>query len=172
MQLMHKILLTATAMISSTFIAGSAHANMLIEDLSVLEIKNFNGQEWKVDHQEEKSMRIDCTSCNDAIFINIQLRGRDTFGVLGIEKAKKAKSQCLESNDMALQCDTVEGIEIGNVSGIASTLKIIDGIFIASYTLGDEKTLIQIRTKAPTKDAAGEFNQKLFETIKSEVIIQ
>ena len=163
--------LAATLFAMASF-SQSASASMLIEDLLGLKLQNFGGQDWKVDHQEKKSMRIDCTSCENPIFVNIQLAGRETFGSLGWEAAENAKSNCLTSGSASLQCDTVEGVEIGNVSGIVSTLKIIDGVFIASYILGDSKTLLQIRTKAPTKDEAGDVSRKLFEAIKSEVIVQ
>lgn len=162
----------ATVIIGFLSLTNLASANMLLDNLSDLKIQNFNGQEWKVDHQEEKSMRIDCTSCEKPIFANIQVRARDTFGVLGSEKAEKAKADCLASNGMSLQCDTLEGIDIGNISGISSTLKIIEGVFVASYVLGDDKTLMQISTKASTKDEAGDINKGLFEAIKSEVIVQ
>jgi len=166
-----KSVLSATVM-SIALTTNMAFANMLIDDLSSLNIQNFNGQEWKVHHQENNTMRIDCTSCEKPTFINIQIGGRETFGSLGNKAAEKAKTNCIESNSTSLQCDTVKGIEIGGVSGIISTLKIIDGIYIASHVLGDNKTLLQIRTKAGGKDEAGTINQQLFEAIKSEVISQ
>jgi hypothetical protein len=58
------------------------------------------------------------------------------------------------------------------VQGLSSTLKILDNLFIASNILGDEKTLVQITTKAETKATAGLITQQLFEAIKSEMIMQ
>lgn len=154
------------------FSSSLAQANMLLKDLSVLNIPDFSDREWSVHHQDMKSIRLDCVGCKEDIIINIQIRDREIYGSLGVEKAQKAKAACETSTDKSLQCDTIEGAQLGNVQGLSSTLKILDNLFIASNIMGDEKTLVQITTKAETKESAGSITKQLFEAIKSEMIMQ
>lgn len=156
----------------SIFLPNIAHANMLTKDLSVLMVSDFSDRKWSVHHQDMKSIRLDCVGCKEEIIVNIQIRNREIFGTLGLEKAQKAKEACEVSTDKSLQCDTISGVQLGNVQGLSSTLKILDNLFIASNILGDEKTLVQITTKAETKATAGLVTNQLFEAIKSEMIMQ
>lgn len=156
----------------SIFLPNIAHANMLTKDLSVLMVSDFSDRKWSVQHQDMKSIRLDCVGCKEEIIVNIQIRNREIFGTLGLEKAQKAKEACEVSTDKSLQCDTISGVQLGNVQGLSSTLKILDNLFIASNILGDEKTLVQITTKAETKATAGLVTNQLFEAIKSEMIMQ
>lgn len=150
--------------------SSSAFANMLITDLNELKISTFADRQWKLHHQDTESARFDCLKCDDNIIINIQLNNRNTFGDLGLEAANKAKKSCINTSKNALQCDTIFGIHQGKVMGIHATLKILDGIYIASYILGDQKTLVKIRTKASTKETASIINKQLFETYKTKFI--
>ena len=154
------------------FFTNIAHANMLLKDLSALNIPDFSDRKWTIQQQDMKNIRLDCSGCNEEIIVNIQIRDREIFGTLGQEKAQKAKAACQTSTDKSLQCDTIRGVQLGNVQGLSSTLKILDSLFIASNILGDEKTLVQITTKAETKATAGLITQQLFEAIKSEMIMQ
>jgi len=154
------------------FLPSHAQANMLLKDLSALEVPNFSDRQWSVHHQDMKNIRLDCIGCKEDIIVNIQIRKREIFGPLGLEKAQKAKSACEVSTDKSLQCDTIQGTELGNVQGLSSTLKILDNLFIASNLVGDQKTLVQITTKANTKETAGLITKQLFEAIKSEMIMQ
>jgi len=147
-----------------------ASANMLSQDISNLKVFSFADQEWKLDHHEKQSMRFDCTNCEQSVIVNIQLTKREHFGTLGIEKAKKAKANCLISKSDTLQCDTIIGTQDGDIAGLQSTIKVLDNLYIASYILGDEKTLMQIRTKAETKPYAAQVNNDFFKAIKSEII--
>lgn len=154
------------------FFPGLAQANMLLKDLSALEVPNFSDRQWSVYHRDMKNIRLDCIGCKEDIIVNIQIRERDIFGPLGLEKAQKAKAACEVSTDKSLQCDTIQGVQLGNVQGLSSTLKILDNLFIASNLIGDQKTLVQITTKANTKETAGLITEQLFEAIKSEMIMQ
>ncbi len=148
-----------------------ASANMLVTDISGLKVPaSFSGKKWELDNSETESMKINCIDCKENVIVNIQLSKRENFGTLGIEKGQKAKADCLESKLDNLLCDTIIGTQEGDVSGLQSTVKILDSIYIASYILGDEKTLIQIRTKADTKDLATKVNNDFFQALKSEII--
>ena len=154
------------------FFPSLAQANMLLRDLAALEVPDFSDRKWSVHHQDMKSIRLDCVGCKEDIIVNIQIKSREIFGPLGLDRAQKAKAACELSTDKSLQCDTIRGVQLGNVQGLISTLKILDNLFIASNILGDEKTLVQITTKAETKATAGLITQQLFEAIKSEMIMQ
>lgn len=167
--LLKKFAFTAILVIS---FSGVAQANMLLKDLSALKVPDFSNKQWSVHHQDMKSIRLDCVGCEENVIVNIQIKDREIFGTLGHDKAQKAKEACKSSTDKSLQCDTIVGTQLGNVQGLSSTLKILDNLFIASNIMGDEKTLIQITTKAETKETAGLVIKQLFEAIKSEMIMQ
>lgn len=150
--------------------SSSAFANMLVTDLNELTISEFADREWTLQHQNSENMRVDCLKCDEDIIVNIQINNRNTFGNLGVEAANKAKTNCDPSRENPLQCDTIFGIDQGKIMGIHATLKILDGIYIASYILGDDKTLVKIRTKASTKETASDINQQVFETFKAEFV--
>lgn len=169
LKLLNRFFFTAFLVI---FIPSLAQANMLLRDLAILDVSTFSDKKWSVHHQDMKSIRLDCVGCRENIIVNIQIRNREIFGPLGLDKAQKAKAACEASTDKSLQCDTIQGVQLGNVQGLSSTLRILENLFIASNILGDEKTLIQITTKAETKATAGLITKQFFEAIKSEMIMQ
>ena len=154
------------------FFPSFAQANMLLGDLAALEVTDFSDRKWSVHHQDIKSIRLDCVGCKENIIVNIQIKDPELLGPLGLERAQKAKAACEVSTDKSLQCDTIRGVQLGNVQGLSSTLRILDNLFIASNILSDEKTLILITTKAETKATADLVTQQLFEALKSEIIMQ
>lgn len=166
--LFKKVIFTACFM---SLMPITVQANMLVKDLSALKVPDFSDRKWSLHHQEMKSIRLDCIACKEQIIVNIQIRKREVFGPLGPEKARQSKTECEISTDKSLLCDTIQGTQIGNVQGLSSTLKILDNLYIASNIMGDQKTLIQITTKAQTKETAGQVTKQLFEAIKSEMIM-
>ncbi|MEM9278271.1 MAG: hypothetical protein AAGA76_06835 [Pseudomonadota bacterium] len=162
--------LTAVTLLS--FQATNAEAKMLITDLAEINIEPLHERKWRIVDQQKDSLKIDCLSCDEQILVNVLLGERNTFGPLGISKARKAKSNCEAAPEGSLQCDTIEGIEMGKISGLISTVKISEGFFVGSYILGDDSTLIQIRTKAPTKESATGFTRQIYQAIKAKIIVQ
>ncbi len=150
----------------------AASANMLLTDLTSVNVSPFADRNWTVKEQAVSELQLECANCDSQILVNIRLGKRNEFGGLGPQAAKKAKAKCNRSLDLLLQCDTVKGFQLGNVEGLSATKKVLDNFFISSFILGDETTLVKMTTKASSKFEADEVSRQFFEAIKAEMILQ
>lgn len=159
-----------SAFIVALAMTGTASANMLLTDLTSINVPSFADREWKVSGQAASELQMECANCDEQILVNVRLGERFEFGGLGPAAAKKAKTKCNRSLDQLLQCDTIEGVQFGNVAGLTATKKILDDFYISSFILGDETTLVKMTTKASSKLEADEVSRQFFDAIKAEMI--
>ena len=168
-QSLKKIVLT---MCIGMGLTAPALANMLLTDLTLINVPSVADRNWTISTRAAKELQIECANCDQQVLVNIRLAERNHFGSLGPEAAKKAKKKCNRSLDQLLQCDTIVGMDHGNVSGLMATKKILDNFYISSIILGDETTLLKMTTKASSKLEADGISRRFFEAVKKEMILR
>jgi len=158
--------------LTGLFLTTAASANMLIKDLTSLKFSGHAQQDWKVRSHHASEIQLECVNCVEHVLLHIKLGKRIDFGDLGLEAARKAKTNCNRSISQSLQCDTVKGFKRDNVDGLLATVKILEDFFISTIVLGDDTSLLKITTKASSKLVATQISNEFFKTASSMLIVK